>query len=170
MSQKGLASASIKEIAGQAEINPGLVHYHFKNKEEVLAAVVQKVAQDIGTEWAKLQQANKGDPDFMESAFVRLEGRIRADEAVYRARFELYVAAMNAPALRPGLQAMIKEIVLGMARSFELSGFECEDQNRQLADILYACLDSFAMRHIIDPEFDLSDAMSTLARVLKAVK
>ena len=56
MSERGLAQASIKEIAAAAEINPGLVHYHFKNKEDVLAAVVRKVAHDIGAYWSGLQE------------------------------------------------------------------------------------------------------------------
>jgi TetR/AcrR family transcriptional regulator, transcriptional repressor of bet genes len=40
MARRGFAGASIAEIAKAAELTPGLVHYHFKNKQEILLSAL----------------------------------------------------------------------------------------------------------------------------------
>lgn len=41
MARKGYDGASIQEVAAAAGVTSGLIHYHFKNKEEILLAVVE---------------------------------------------------------------------------------------------------------------------------------
>lgn len=45
MAQRGYAGASIAAIAKEAGLAPGLVHYHFESKAEVLRTLVQGLAQ-----------------------------------------------------------------------------------------------------------------------------
>lgn len=40
MATRGYDGASVTEIAKAAELTPGLIHYHFKNKQEVLLAAL----------------------------------------------------------------------------------------------------------------------------------
>ncbi|WP_255261141.1 TetR/AcrR family transcriptional regulator [Bacillus thuringiensis] len=42
---KGYTNASIKDIAKEADITPGLNHYYFKNKEELLFSVQNQVQE-----------------------------------------------------------------------------------------------------------------------------
>jgi TetR/AcrR family transcriptional repressor of bet genes len=44
MAQKGYDGASVNDIAAAARLTPGLVHYHFKNKLEVLLGLVDDLA------------------------------------------------------------------------------------------------------------------------------
>lgn len=44
MARRGYAGASISEIARAAGLTPGLVHYHFKNKQEILLAALGDLA------------------------------------------------------------------------------------------------------------------------------
>ncbi len=167
MSERGLSQTSIKEIAAAAEINPGLIHYHFKNKEAVLAAVVRKISRDIGDQWAEIRRTGSSGPGFMERAFDLLEARIVRESSVYRARFELYVAAMNSPALQPELRALIAEVTSGMQESLKIAGVSDEQERSRIANILYGCFDSFAMRSVIDHDFDLKGSMDVLKRVVR---
>jgi len=41
--KKGYVNASIKDIANEADMTSGLVHYYFKNKEELLLSVQDEV-------------------------------------------------------------------------------------------------------------------------------
>ena len=43
MATTGYARASIQAIAGAAQLSPGLLHYHFSNKEQILLAVLQTI-------------------------------------------------------------------------------------------------------------------------------
>ena len=44
MAARGYDGASIAEIARAADLAPGLVHYHFKNKQEILLAALREIA------------------------------------------------------------------------------------------------------------------------------
>ncbi|MBM7118016.1 TetR/AcrR family transcriptional regulator [Archangium primigenium] len=44
MAERGYERASIAEIARAAGLSPGLVHYHFTQKQEVLLALVEQLA------------------------------------------------------------------------------------------------------------------------------
>ena len=45
MSQHGYVGATIKKIANEADLSPGLVHYHFDSKQQILLQLVE----DLGT-------------------------------------------------------------------------------------------------------------------------
>ncbi|MGE8451852.1 MAG: TetR family transcriptional regulator, partial [Pseudomonadales bacterium] len=44
MAKAGYAGATVAAIARHAELAPGLVHYHFKDKREILVALVDSLA------------------------------------------------------------------------------------------------------------------------------
>jgi len=44
MATRGYERATIAEIAQAAALTPGLVHYHFESKQEILLALIQKLA------------------------------------------------------------------------------------------------------------------------------
>lgn len=43
MAEAGYAGASIGTIAKKADLTPGLLHYHFKSKEEILKALISEM-------------------------------------------------------------------------------------------------------------------------------
>lgn len=45
MARQGYDGASIGDVAQAARLTPGLVHYHFKNKQEILLALLQDLAE-----------------------------------------------------------------------------------------------------------------------------
>ncbi len=47
MSRQGYDGASIQEIAREAQLTPGLIHYHFRSKQDILLALVDKIEKII---------------------------------------------------------------------------------------------------------------------------
>jgi TetR/AcrR family transcriptional repressor of bet genes len=45
MAKQGYDGASIGDVAKAARLTPGLVHYHFENKQEILLAVLQDLSE-----------------------------------------------------------------------------------------------------------------------------
>ncbi len=45
MAAKGYAGASVAQVARKAKLTPGLVHYHFANKHEILLAAVATITE-----------------------------------------------------------------------------------------------------------------------------
>jgi TetR/AcrR family transcriptional regulator, transcriptional repressor of bet genes len=44
MARKGYDGASIADVAKAAKLTPGLVHYHFENKQEILLAALEELS------------------------------------------------------------------------------------------------------------------------------
>src|SRR6266542_135144 len=47
--RKGFDPTTIKEIGAEAKLNPALLYYYFRDKEELYRAVLQRVAGDLVT-------------------------------------------------------------------------------------------------------------------------
>jgi TetR/AcrR family transcriptional repressor of bet genes len=60
MAHKGYDGASIGDIAAHAKLSPGLVHYHFKNKLEILLALTDDLS---ARHRVRLDQALRGAGD-----------------------------------------------------------------------------------------------------------
>jgi len=63
ISELGYAGASIAVIARNADLTPGLVHYHFKSKEDILRALIQEMSAYISDRVTmKLESVRKPTP------------------------------------------------------------------------------------------------------------
>src|SRR6187549_3675127 len=72
MARRGYDGASIGDIAKAARLTPGLVHYHFKSKQEILLeALGGLVARHEANLDARLERAG-GDPAAEVAAFIDL--------------------------------------------------------------------------------------------------
>jgi AcrR family transcriptional regulator len=61
LARQGYESTSMKEIANEAGVSSGLVHYYFGSKEELLAEVVRSWHQVLMSEW-RASMAGVEDP------------------------------------------------------------------------------------------------------------
>ena len=70
MAEKGYDGASIGDVARAARLTPGLVHYHFQSKLEILLAVVAELAEThaLGLEQALAEV--RGDAPRELDAFI----------------------------------------------------------------------------------------------------
>jgi TetR/AcrR family transcriptional regulator, transcriptional repressor of bet genes len=79
MAKHGYDGASVADIARAARLTPGLVHYHFKNKQQILlAALGELVARHDAHLEARLGQAG-GDPIAEVAAFINFHLGLGAD-------------------------------------------------------------------------------------------
>ena len=69
MAKTGYQSASISAIAKQAGLAPGLVHYHFKNKQAILIELVDLLDGLAQARYSELK-LNACDPKQALSAFI----------------------------------------------------------------------------------------------------
>jgi TetR/AcrR family transcriptional repressor of bet genes len=71
IARHGYDKATIQAIAAQAGLAPGLIHYHFKNKQEVLVSLIGALAESAHTRYV----AVLGDQD---EPFQRLRAYLHA--------------------------------------------------------------------------------------------
>jgi TetR/AcrR family transcriptional repressor of bet genes len=71
MSERGYERASVAEIARAAGLSPGLVHYHFKDKQEILLTLVEQLSARVRERVAsRLAQVKEEDTRARVDAFL----------------------------------------------------------------------------------------------------
>ena len=99
----GYSDSSVKQIALEAGVAPGLVHYYFTSKEELLVAVVHELEREMVADW---QEAVSGIDDPLERIVAALDHTaVRCSEhpEFFRLLFDLYSVGLGNPAIRERL-------------------------------------------------------------------
>ena len=79
MAKSGYAGAAVSDVARQAKLAPGLVHYHFKNKLEILLVAIDQLEGDYARRLdACLAQAGE-EPELQLRAFIDAHLRLGKD-------------------------------------------------------------------------------------------
>ncbi|HEU5074787.1 MAG TPA: TetR/AcrR family transcriptional regulator, partial [Polyangiaceae bacterium] len=71
MAAQGYSGATVAEVARVAGLNPGLVHYHFKTKQEILLALIGEIAQTLEGRYRKRVSQAGGKPVAELVAFIQ---------------------------------------------------------------------------------------------------
>src|SRR6516162_5513873 len=75
LSEKGYEATTVKEVAHVAGVSPGLFHYYFASKDELLLAVLR----EAGARYGRMMQDLRAEvpPDrLLEAAFAALGERV----------------------------------------------------------------------------------------------
>ncbi len=79
MAKRGYDGASVADVARAAGLTPGLVHYHFKNKEEILLAALAALVARHDERLEQRLAAAAGDPVQEVAAFIDFHLGLGAD-------------------------------------------------------------------------------------------
>lgn len=165
--ETGLESATIKQIASRAGCNHGLVHYYFRNKEELLVAAIEVANERYAARFRALA-AGLSRGRLAHEAFALAAHVLRSDAKLWGLQAEIVALGLRRPDLRQTVAA-----VIGFAtdRTAELVArargrSAPDDDDRQTGALIRAAFDGFAVQAAFDPEFDLDRAIGTLASLL----
>jgi len=70
MAKRGFDGASVADIAKAARLTPGLVHYHFKSKQEILLAALRDLVSRHDANLSARLEGASGDPIAEVAAFI----------------------------------------------------------------------------------------------------
>jgi TetR/AcrR family transcriptional regulator, transcriptional repressor of bet genes len=109
MSERGYERASVQEVARAAGLSPGLVHYHFKDKQEILLTLVEQLAARARTRVAERVQRARGARGqveaFLEAYLSTGEG---ADPAAVAAWVTISAEAVRQPEVRAAYAQVVR--------------------------------------------------------------
>lgn len=81
MARDGYERASIAAIARCAGLAPGLIHYHFRNKQEILLAVIDELRGRVRARYrARLTRASDDPPDPVDRLFALVDAHVALDQ------------------------------------------------------------------------------------------
>jgi len=107
MAVHGYEKASIQVIAKEAGLAPGLIHYHFKTKKDILLALVEWIASEASKRLALLENSD-------DCPWLKLETFVNARLATGDSEMPEVVAAWVVIAGESIRQPEIKEIYQGL--------------------------------------------------------
>jgi AcrR family transcriptional regulator len=167
LAEKGYEAITVKEVAHCAGVSPGLFHYYFASKDELLLAVLNEAGQRYGQMMRDLR-TEVPVAHFLEAVVTAAQERARQEPEWYRLRYELFALGLRNPVFLPGLGERLAFIRQVFTRALQdLTGRE-EAQAQALAAVLLACFDGLALQQLAEPEVDLSGAYDLLLTVMRS--
>jgi AcrR family transcriptional regulator len=101
--RRGFHAASMAEIAKTAGMSPGHIYNLFENKDDIIAAIVERDCQDILTRIAEFRQAG----DLLEQMLAGTEEAI--DEHSQAAEAALQLEVLAEASRNPKLAAVVQQ-------------------------------------------------------------
>ncbi len=111
MAERGYERASIAEIARAAGLGSGLVHYHFRDKQEILLTLVEQLAARVRERVAaRLARVKEGDKHGRVEAFVEayLATGSDADPAAVASWVTISAEAIQQPEVRALYEKVVR--------------------------------------------------------------
>ncbi|AZK45379.1 TetR/AcrR family transcriptional regulator [Paenibacillus lentus] len=169
MSEKGYEKASIKDIANEAGITPGLIHYYFRNKEEILTELLLASSQQYTRDMQQLQSSVPSD-HLAKAALNEPKERVERQPDWYKLRFELFALGLRNPQISDRVNALLENARTGIEQILhKVAGDAGEEADTDsIAAIMLACFDGLALQKLLNPEFDLDRAYLELEKMVRS--
>jgi len=168
ISEKGIEATTVKEIARSADVSPGLFHYYFASKDELLLAVIYeswaRFSQQLQQELQKLSL----DRPFPDIAMLAIAAVSRSHPALFRLRYELYALGLRNPAFLPAVGEMLAKGRQGIMQAIQQQTGMDEARIQAIAPIIHACTDGLALQQLAQPGLDLTASYQVVQNLLVA--
>ncbi|MEV8532955.1 TetR family transcriptional regulator [Streptomyces sp. NPDC051211] len=155
---KGIAGLSHRSVAAEADVPLGSTTYHFTTLDELLVAALRRA--NVGFAVTLAASPALADPSTdLASALARLLGELlAADRGRAELEYELYLAALRRPALRPVAAEWCEAMADVLSRHTDPA----------TARALVAVMDGITLQVLLtDAEYDEPGTRDILARVLR---
>ncbi|MEX0174230.1 TetR/AcrR family transcriptional regulator [Streptomyces sp. LMG1-1-1.1] len=155
--RSGLAGLSHRTVAAEADVPLGSTTYHFGSLDELLVAALRKANEGFGRLLRESPGIAGADGD-LAAALARLLGEWLGDErARVELEYELYLAALRRPALRPVAAEWADGVAAALAPRTD----------PVTARAVVALMDGIGLQVLLtDGAYDEAFAREMLARVL----
>lgn len=174
LAEKGYDATTLREISREAQAAPGLVHYYFGGKDELLVEVLQAAGQQFHQRMELLAQ-NPPAGLSLDAFLAQLYERIDLEPEVYRLRYESFSLGLHNPIIEPKVRerlaqrrdeigSVLTKVLENMEKTENVKRFSLDPN--LLAALLLALLDGLALQKIMDPSFDLEAAYHLLVQAM----
>src|SRR6266566_3504224 len=122
LAEKGYEATTLREISREAQAAPGLVHYYFGGKDELLVEVLQAAGRRFHQRMEHLVQQVPVERS-LEAVLTQLRERVDLEPEVYRLRYESFSLGLHNPVIEPKVRERLAqrrdEIGSNIARALE---------------------------------------------------
>jgi len=161
----GYTRATVKDIASEAGVAPGLVQYYFATKEELLVAAIEYGCQG---NLLAAQALEMVDPLAAARAGFELEKeQLRSARELYLLVFDMFGVGLH----NPVIGAAVRRYILDRRDEIKLIGSALLDGLPQrpphsydaISAAVWGAFVGISLQKLTDPEFDSDAALDALA-------
>ena len=168
IAKRGYSNTSVRNIAQEAGMRPGLIHHYFSSKDEILAALTQDIFEKYWQRMSRLLEENEGR-DLPERLRVGIEfifRQVAGDRDLVKVFHELWNLAEHDLELNESLRSMYRQYRNSVSVLLEeyLSENGVQDVNtKDLAALLVSASEGASIQWFIDPMGISLSRLATLA-------
>jgi TetR/AcrR family fatty acid metabolism transcriptional regulator len=171
IARKGYARTSLNDIAREAEMSKGAVHYHFPSKEALVAKVLETATDAVAERTKQAWQTGGHDPFEALRAAVRELWAVRvsrSDEVAVVA--DLLAQALHDEKLRPQLAAYYRfasaQTTEHLVTVLAAYGLRPKVSPALIPRLLLGLLDGLVMQVFVDPDVIDADELVTSVELI----
>jgi AcrR family transcriptional regulator len=166
LSEKGIEATTVKEIARLADVSPGLFHYYFASKDELLLAVLYEAGKRYSQHMMEALQSfiAKGNT-FPEVAMLAASEVVKRDPTWYRLRYELYALGLRNPEFLPAVGEFLAKGRQMIAQVIQERTNIDAALAQAMAAVIHACTDGLALQQLAQPDLDFTAAYQQVQRL-----
>ena len=158
LSRQGYENTSIKDIAEEAGVAQGLVHYYFKSKQLLVLAVFEFVCR-------KVELNVEGVAGALE-AFEQTKALLKSNRDSHALLFQLIGIGLNDSMVGAGVREFIgteRTLVQNIATQVLSEREEDPSPARGIAGVVWGAILGIMVQSLVDPEFNTDEAVDSLA-------
>lgn len=141
----GVAGASLQEIAGEAGVSKGLVLYHFRDKERLLAALVERTVEQLVARERALTAERPPAAEVVQALWEWVSAELARGELRVLLQLTAHPEALVAQAARVAARRRREQAVLTVEWLFGALELRPRVPVALVADVVVAFLDGLAL-------------------------
>jgi AcrR family transcriptional regulator len=158
LGRQGYENTSIKDIAQEAGVAQGLVHYHYKSKQQLVLEVLEFVCQ-------KVELGVEGEAGALQ-AFEQTKVMLRESRDTNSLYIQLIGVSLHDAVIGPGVRDFIRSErahVEDIARLVLAEREADPSPARGIASVVWAAILGIMVQSLVDPDFNTDEAVDALA-------
>ncbi len=153
LGRQGYAATSLKDVAREAKVAPGLLHYYFESKEDLLLEVVVVMERQMLARWKEVVNGVDDPLERIVTGVDHAEERCAEQPEFFRLLIDLYTVSLSAPALQARCAQLrrhiVDEIEIEVRQVFGRLPAYSLISPRDLAGVICSAVDGIALTSLV---------------------
>jgi len=174
--KRGYHETSMKDIAAEAGVAPGLAHYYFETKEDLLVAAIEHGCEPLMRAWEAAGVSLSGpmpeDADpmlFARIGFELAKEELKSYGGLFLLTFDMFGVGLHNPKIATAVRTFIEERRGFVARITQAVIAGMPEPPLASADAIAAAiwgsLHGIYLQKVMNPAFDAESAIDALSEI-----
>jgi AcrR family transcriptional regulator len=171
--KRGYHETSMKDIAAEAGVAPGLAHYYFETKEALLVAAIEHACRPVIAVWEQAGMNLSGPlPDNADPMMVARAGfelakeELKTYRGLFLLTFDMFGVGLHNPKIAAAVRSFIEERRAFIARITQgviaVMPEPPAASAESIAAAVWGSLHGIYLQKVMDPAFDADAAIDAL--------